>query len=395
MFKKLEKCLCCTNSNLFTILDLNRQPPANSYHKEGVALSDYELRLMGCDTCWHTQLSVAVDPSELFKHYLYVSGGGSTIRSYFDSFADLYSNRLPIGRCLDIACNDGTQLNSFKKHGWDTWGIDPATNLINIAADNGHKVVCDFWTTSVARSMPTFDLITAQNVFAHTAEVDEFLQACKLVMTDSSVLVIQTSQAYMFDNNEFDTIYHEHISFFSISSMLALAERNGLYINSVYKVDIHGGSYVFELGKINNQDSSVKDQFALEQHRYNRTFLEDYSNKAMSCLQDLVDFITACKRQNKIVIGYGAAAKGMTVLNAGKIKLDFIVDDTLIKQGLLTPGMNIPIVANTELLSIEEDLVVIPLAWNFYNEIKSKVKGLRPDNNDLFVRYFPSFYTDN
>lgn len=394
VYQRLEKCLCCKNDKLFTVLDLNTQPPANSYHALDVTIDEYELKLMGCDNCWHTQLSIAVDPSELFKHYLYVSGGGKTIRDYFDSFADRYSNKLSAGRCLDIACNDGTQLNSLKRHGWETWGIDPAENLISIAADNGHNVVCDFWTTDVAKTMPMFDLIIAQNVFAHTAHVDEFLQACKLVMNDNTLLVIQTSQSNMLDNNEFDTIYHEHISFFSISSMLAVANRNGLSVNHVYKNPIHGGSYIFELGTVCNPSGSIQSLLHSEQHRYSRDFLKTYSANAMACLANLKTFVDACIANNEKVVGYGAAAKGMTVLNAGKINLSYIVDDTLIKQGLYTPGMNIPIVANTALLEDTENLVIIPLAWNFYSEIRDKVKAIRPYNTDTFVRYFPSFELD-
>ena len=394
VYQRLEKCLCCENDKLFTVLDLNTQPPANSYHALDVTVDEYELKLMGCDNCWHTQLSIAVDPSELFKHYLYVSGGGKTIRDYFDSFATAYSKKLPIGRCLDIACNDGTQLDSFKRLGWETWGVDPAENLITLAADNAHKAICDFWTTDVAKDMPIFDLITAQNVFAHTAYVDEFLQACKLVMNDKTMLVIQTSQANMLDNNEFDTVYHEHISFFSISSMLAIALRNGLYLNSVYKADIHGGSYVFELGLVDNSDSTVSTLLAAENHRYSKKFLETYSNNAMACLSNLKTFVDTCISANKKVVGYGAAAKGMTILNAGKIDLSYIVDDTLIKQGLYTPGRNIPIVANTVLADDNEDLVIIPLAWNFYTEIKNKVKTIRPNSDDTFVKYFPSFHIE-
>lgn len=395
MYQRLEKCLCCENDKLFTVLDLNTQPPANSYHALNVTIDEYELKLMGCDKCWHTQLSIAVDPSELFKHYLYVSGGGKTIRDYFDSFANKYSSKLTVGRCLDIACNDGTQLDSFKRLGWETWGIDPAENLITLATDNGHSVVCDFWTTSVAKTMPTFDLITAQNVFAHTAKVDEFLQACKVVMTPDTLLVIQTSQANMLDNNEFDTIYHEHISFFSVSSMLAVARRNGLQVNSVYKADIHGGSYVFELSTVSNTDASVQTLLDSEKHRYNLEFLDNYSEKAINCLAALNSFVDTVTREGKTVVGYGAAAKGMTILNAGKIKLNYIVDDTLIKQGLYTPGMNIPIVSNTQIVNETKDLVIIPLAWNFYTEIKAKVRSLRPTNTDTFVKYFPRLNTEH
>lgn len=397
MYKKLSNCICCGNNNLFEILDLGAQPPANSFHHKDVELVSYELKLMGCDSCWHTQLSVAVDPAELFKNYLYVSGTSQTLKDYFDWFAKKYDikNNLDKPKVLDIACNDGTQLDSFNKLGWETWGVDPAENLNPISTEKGHNVICDFWNQRVASKLTTFDIIVAQNVFAHTADLTEFLQACKLVMSDNSTLVIQTSQANMFENNEFDTIYHEHISFFSTLSMKTVCERNGLFLNNVYKTDIHGTSYVFEIGKEQVFTDIVQTQIDEENYRYSKDFFANYRKSAAECLKDLKDFVSKQRQLGKKIIGYGAAAKGMTVLNAGNIELDFIIDDNPLKQGLLTPGMNIPVYSSEHLHYIDHPVIFIPLAWNFYDEIVKRVKVLRPDITDLFVRYFPTFDTIN
>lgn len=403
MYKRLDHCICCKNPNLYTILDLNQQPPANSFHQPDLELADYELKLMGCDICWHAQLSVAVDPAELFKHYLYVSGTSQTLIDYFEKFADHYSELLLSQRLelmdrrvmLDIACNDGSQLTAFAWRGWETWGVDPAENLVPRAREKGHQVVCGFWNQETAKQLPKFDLITAQNVFAHTADVDEFLEACKLVMHDKSMLVIQTSQAEMFDRNEFDTVYHEHISFFSTFSLLNIARRHGLYLNNVYVSDIHGGSYVFELALYQDRKDAVDSRLIEERHRYSREFYQQYQAQALGCLEALKGFVDQQRAAGRRVIGYGAAAKGMTVLNAGQITLDYIVDDNPLKQGLLTPGMNIPVQGSAVLAAEAEDLVIVPLAWNFYNEIRSKVLALRPNNSDSFVRYFPDLRVDN
>ena len=397
MYRAIDKCLCCGNSDLFVVLDLKTQPPANSFHHKDELPEEYELKLMGCNSCWHTQLSIAVDPSELFQHYLYVSGTSQTLKDYFDWFAKNYSSIEAVDnlRVLDIACNDGSQLDSFKHLGWSTWGVDPAKNLVPLAQAKGHTVICDFWNRKVAEQLPKFHLITAQNVFAHTADIDEFLQACKAVMQHDSKLVIQTSQAYMFDNNEFDTIYHEHISFFSTSSMKAVCERNGLSLNNVYITDIHGSSYVFEIGLEAESSNSVEQQLKKELHRYDINFYKQYNANALQCLEELKRFLDQQKKQGKTIIGYGAAAKGMTVLNAGNIVLDLIIDDNVLKQGLLTPGMNIPIYGSEHLHYIDHPVVFVPLAWNFYDEIVKRVKIARPDISDLFVRYFPRFDTIN
>ena len=386
-YKRLTKCLCCENTDLFVILDLQSQPPANSFHKPEEILPIYELKLMGCDNCWHTQLSIAVDPKELFSNYIYVSGTSQTLKEYFDWNADQCTNFVnKVGKVLDIACNDGTQLDSFKERGWLTYGVDPAKNLYSTSTEKGHEVICDFWNTTVASTLPKMDLITAQNVFAHTSEVDEFLQACKLVMHMGTVLLIQTSQANMFENNEFDTIYHEHISYFSVSSMKTLVERNGLYLNHVWKPNVHGMSYLFEIGKSPKESPNVKAELENEKFRHNRNFYIKYRANAMRCLSELKEYI---EHQTFKVIGYGAAAKGMTVLNAGGIKLDYIIDDNPLKQGLLCPGSNIP-VKDSSILDTEGNLIIIPLAWNFYNEIYDKIKYLRPASDDKFIKYFPN-----
>ena len=389
-YKRLTKCLCCENDKLFEILDLGKQPLANSFHTPEEKLEEYELKLMGCDQCWHTQLSIAVDPDLLFKNYLYTSGTSKTLKEYFEWFAESLGHyNSEESTVLDIACNDGTQLDYFKKNGWKTYGVDPATNLHPISTGKGHTVICDYWNRETAKKLPKFDLIVAQNVFAHTVDVEEFLLACKDAMANTTRLIIQTSQAEMFERNQFDAIYHEHISYFSISSMKKIVERLGLYLVRSWKPNVHGISYFFEITKTRPKDgaSNVFEELKKEKFKYNKRFYQDYKDSALKCLNDLKDYID--KNQGKKIIGYGAAAKGMTVINAGDIKLDYIVDDSPLKQGLLCPGSDIPIKSNDTLIKEPGDLIIVPLAWNFFDEIRNKVKFLRPKNKDTFVLYFP------
>lgn len=389
-YKKLTKCLCCGNDNLFEILDLGDQPLANSFHKPEEILEKYELKLNGCDKCWHTQLSIAVNPDLLFKNYLYTSGTSKTLREYFDWFADSMQHyNTGNVSVLDIACNDGSQLDAFKKRGWKTYGVDPAQNLHPISTEKGHQVICDYWSEKVASTLPKFDLIVAQNVFAHTTDIEKFLLACKSVMHNVSRLVIQTSQAEMFEKSQFDAIYHEHISYFSISSMKKIVERTGLYLVRSWKPNVHGVSYFFEISKVRPKDgtSNVFEELKKEKFKYNRKFYDDYRIKTMRCLDELKQYIA--NNQHRKIVGYGAAAKGMTVLNAAGISLSYIVDDSPLKQGLLCPGNNTPIMSNEVLKDEHMDLIIIPLAWNFFDEIRGKVKFLRPRYKDTFVLYFP------
>lgn len=391
MYKKLTSCVCCGSVNLFQILDLGEQPLANNFHDNTKSLPTFELKLMGCPSCFHTQLSIAIDPEILFKNYLYVSGTSHTLKEYFDETAERYDKQIKGKKVLDIACNDGSQLDSFKKLGWTTYGVDPATNLYPISTNKGHFVLNSFWNYEIASKMPKMPLIIAQNVLAHTSDPGTFLKLCAMAMDSNTKLIIQTSQADMFNNNEFDTIYHEHISFFNILSMQKLANNAGLFLNNHLKTPIHGNSYVFELGKDNNQ-SEETEKFISEQSKLiSKKTYERYALNVDNCVVDLFAGIKKLEKTGFKMIGYGAAAKGMTVLNYTNIKLDYIVDDNPLKQGLYCPGSNIPVYSSDVLVEEEKPLIIVPLAWNFFDEIKNRIKGHRPDKKDLFVRYFPKF----
>jgi SAM-dependent methyltransferase len=394
--KELKECLCCGSEKLKLVLDLNEQPLANSFKK--TAEEDeptFPLCLNICEDCTHLQLSHAVDPDLLFKNYLYVSGTSQTLRDYFDWFAKETLTYAPDAETvLDIACNDGSQLNSFKALGLKTYGVDPAENLHPLSSAN-HDVVCDYFTDKYAYhyGSKNLDIITAQNVFAHNSYPLEFLKQCKEIMHDASVLFIQTSQADMIRNNEFDTIYHEHLSFFNASSMSALAQRAGLYLIDIRKTPIHGNSYMFVFKKT-AEDTSKVDAVLAEERALGlqdmNTYLA-YADRASTIVEDLKQTIMHYRMLDYLIVGYGAAAKGNTLLNFGEIHLDYIIDDNPLKQGLYSPGMSAPVVPISMLDQYAETKVAfIPLAWNFFTEIRKNIKGKRDREGDVFIKYFPT-----
>jgi ubiquinone/menaquinone biosynthesis C-methylase UbiE len=399
---KNERCLSCDNKNLKVILDLGNQPLANNYHK-GEHQEEFPLMLNLCFDCYHLQLSHTVNPDLMFKHYLYVSGTTQTLRDYFDSFAVKTLEYFPEAKnILDIACNDGTQLDSYKKLNLNTYGIDPAENLFEISKSKGHDIICDYFNSNTIDKFGdnTFDIITAQNVFAHTKNTKDFLVSCKKIMNDKSILFIQTSQSNMVINNEFDTIYHEHLSFFNTNSMKILVERCGLILSDAFKTDIHGTSYVFVIAKTDylNKDG-VKKMIELEKEKKLYNILT-YPNYALKCYKSVIDLKSSLenfKSQGYILIGYGAAAKGNTLLNFGKINLDIIIDDNPLKQNLYTPGTNILIIGSEYLKQLKEEskVLFIPLAWNFYDEIVKRIKNKRNNDKDLFIKYFPELEIKN
>ena len=394
--KELQECLCCGSERLKLVLDLNEQPLANSFKR--TAEEDeptFPLRLNICEACTHLQLSHAVNPDLLFKNYLYVSGTSQTLRDYFDWFAKETLTYAPAAETvLDIACNDGSQLNSFKALGLKTYGVDPAENLHPLSSAN-HDVVCDYFTDkySYHYGSKNLDIITAQNVFAHNSYPLEFLKQCKEIMHDASVLFIQTSQADMIRNNEFDTLYHEHLSFFNASSMSALARRAGLHLVDIRKTPIHGNSYMFvfkkaaaDTGKI---DTVLAEERALGLQDMN-TYLA-YADLASTIVEDLKQTIMHYRTLDYLIVGYGAAAKGNTLLNFGEIHLDYIIDDNPLKQGLYSPGMSTPVVPIAKLDDYAETKVAfVPLAWNFFTEIRKNIKNKRDREGDVFIKYFPT-----
>jgi len=393
-YLSLDRCLCCDAGGLIPVLDLGAQPLANSYHDNKAPLPHFPLAINLCGKCFHAQQRVAVNPDLMFKQYSYVSGTSQTLRDYFDTFAKEVIGRIsgPTGKkVLDIACNDGSQLASFIKHGWRAWGVDPAENLVDRARATGAQVLCEYWTPEAAKKLgEKFDVIIAQNVFAHVADPYAFLQSSKLVMHEGSKLFIQTSQADMILNGEFDTIYHEHISFFSARSMQTLAHRAGLFVEDIFITPVHGGSYVFVLGT--NQDES-KAQARLDHEekegRYTAGFFHRFADKARAAVRELKEVLGKYAARGYTLIGFGAAAKGNTLLNFANITLEYIVDENPLKQNLYTPGMNIPIYAASRLTEQQGKVLVVPLAWNFFDEIYRKVKTLRPGHDDIFVTYFP------
>jgi hypothetical protein len=295
---------------------------------------------------------------------------------------------------LDIGCNDGTQLDYFKALGVTTYGIDPAENLHPRSSAN-HSVICDFFGPSAVTELKKvdYDIIVAQNVCAHNPDPYGFITSCAELMSNNTVLFVQTSQADMVLHNEFDTIYHEHVNFFNANSMSQLAQRAGLNLVDVVKTPIHGNSYIFVLSRSATNQNRVKNIIALEAAYglLNNDTYTRWESIVRSNMNQLIQTIDQYRYLGYTLVGYGAAAKGNTLLNFGNIKLDFIIDDNPLKQGKFTPGTGCAIVSVDHLSNFDADskLLFVPLAWNFFKEIKSKIQTARTNVNDRFLRYFP------
>jgi 2-polyprenyl-3-methyl-5-hydroxy-6-metoxy-1,4-benzoquinol methylase len=405
MIKQNTTCLACGSEHVHLALNLGDSPLANSYKDSADQLdARYPLAVNLCYECFHLQLSHTVDPAIIYKNYMYATGTNNTIHQYCEWFADFvreYNNYHSASTVLDIGCNDGTQLDYFAELGYKTYGIDPAENLHDRISSK-HTAVCDFFgPESVYKlKMPglvRYDIITAQNVFAHNPNPAEFLQAVEKLMHSETLLFIQTSQADMVLHNEFDTIYHEHINFFNALSMSKVAQRAGLYLVDVVKTPIHGNSYIFVLRNSDKRPCNVDNILAMERAAglYNSKTYQQWNSNVQNNVNKLINQINLYRNEGYHIVGYGAAAKGMTLLNFSGIELDFIIDDSPLKQGKFAPGTAIPIISIQKLSEIRDDekVLFIPLAWNFFDEIKERILNMRRINQDRFLRYFPEVTT--
>lgn len=396
-YKNINNCLCCGKSDLVVYFSLGSQPLANNYHT-GQSQPELPLDMTFCPHCCHSQLTISVDPHLMFDHYVYLSGTSQTLKAYFETFANdiltAWKSSCP-PRILEIACNDGTLLDMFRREGCEVQGVEPAKNLLSITSQKGIPVACKYWNQQTAEQFKNgYDIVVAVNVLPHVPDPYEFLLACKEALAPGGKVYIQTSHADIFSRFEFDTIYHEHVSYFTAKSFETLAKRAGLFVLNARKVSIHSSSFVFTLGVEDHASKSTTiKEMILEESRQGLYQLETYYNfgrHAKQMASDLSNIISTIQNQENKVIGYGAAAKGNTLLNYAEIDLKYIVDDNPMKRGLQTPGRNIPIEDPERLFQEPAPVAILVLAWNFFDEIQKRVIEHRGAANDWWIEYFPA-----
>lgn len=390
-YTEMSNCLACGSNDLEMFCSLGEQPLANNLKNTKEEPDElFPLDVNVCKNCYHSQLSIAVDRDVLYKHYLYVSGVSKTLAEEFDTVAELiFKDNIGAKRVLDVASNDGTFLKSFRKFNLELWGIDPAENLIKDCSINSDmNLIADYFPTTEKTSFfkfPKMDIITCFNVVAHVPDPLAMLKGCKDILSEDGTIYIQTSQKEMILNGEFDTIYHEHHSFFTINSMRNLAERAGLKLHWVSTRPVHGKSYLFALKHKSTHDNLINILMQAEEDLYNLNTYKLFNEKVQANKSRLVDIISTANKNGKKVIGYGAAAKGVVMCNFHKLPHDYIIDETPLKINKVIAGVNIPILPPSVLENEKNDLVIIVYAWNFFDEIRNKILKMRPNNNDLIV----------
>jgi hypothetical protein len=385
-------CRCCGSSDLAKYLDLGLMPLANNldFTSQAARSKDrFPLQVLFCRKCYLSQLSVVIDPRVMFSYYTYRSGINKGYIDHCKAMAFDLARKYRLAESsfhVDIAGNDGTLLKQFKQAiGLRVLNVDPATNLVAIAESEGIESLADFWSMELAaqisRSHGQADIITATNVFAHVNDIVGFMAAAKLLLKSDGVLVLEFP--YLVDlikSVEFDTIYFEHLSYFSVLPLKTLCERVGMRIISVEKQGIHGGTVrvaIVAESSSRRPNGSV-NYFTVAEKSLGVDAFEwyaGYSGKVSKIISDFSERLVKLKADGKKIAAFAASAKGNTLLNSACIStdiIDYIADETPEKIGKFSPGTGIPIVHKQALVKNRPDYVVI-LSWNFATEIIEKL----------------------
>jgi SAM-dependent methyltransferase len=381
-------CRSCDSTDLNVFLDLGNTPLADRLIKAD-ELNDEELRfplkVALCGECSLVQILETVDPKILFADdYPYYSSFSPFLLQHSKENAlDLMERRSLDNNSLviELASNDGYLLKNYVEAGVPVLGIDPADGPAQAANDIGVPTRCDFFTSELAAQLAAegqlADVIHGNNVLAHVADTNGFVAGIKTLLKPTGVAVIEAPYLKpLIDHCEFDTIYHEHLCYFSVTALDKLFRRHGLYLNEIKHLSIHGGSLRLYVEPQERVGDSVKSALR-EEHEIgmdSNAYFEDFSKRVNHVKTALTEMLTDLRKQGKTIAAYGAAAKGATLINhigIGTDLVDFVVDRNVHKQGKYMPGQKIPILAPEALLERQPDYVLL-LAWNFADEIREQ-----------------------
>jgi SAM-dependent methyltransferase len=388
-------CFACGRGALVPVMSFGEMPLANALLSEA-DLDRHEacfpLELVFCESCALLQITESVDPELLFGEYAYFSSYSTTM---LEHAAELVT-RLVRERGLDgdslameIASNDGYLLQHYVQAGVPVLGVDPARNVVEVAAQRGVETLCTFFGDDLARELAAggrrASVLHANNVLAHVPDVNGVVAGIAHVLAHDGVAVVETPYVRdLVERTEFDTVYHEHLFYYSLTALERLFARNGLRIVDVERLDIHGGSLRVLAVRVDSPEESRPAVRALLDEEEDlgiaaAGYFEDFAARVETLRRELWELLRGLKAQGDRIAAYGAAAKGTTLLNCFRIGpdvLDFVADRSAHKQGLYMPGVRLPIVAPEYLLEEMPDEVLL-LAWNFADEILSQQEEYR------------------
>ena len=400
-----KNCVLCNSVKIDKVFKLANTPLANSYPQNKKSKEEhYGLTLVLCKDCGHLQLKEIINPNILFKNYVYVSGTSKVLKKHFEDYANKIIKKFNLKKndgILDIACNDGTFLENFKnKKFTKVVGIEPANNLKKLNLKKKIDIKINFFSykfsNSIKKNYDNFKIITANNVCAHTPYLCDFFQGVKNLLAKKGVFIFEVS--YLVDvikKLQFDTIYHEHMSYHSISPLKKFLHNLDLEIIEFDRVKAQGGSiriYVGHKGEHKVNKYKIDSQIKYERNLglFKKNLFKKFFFKILKQKTILKKEIKIFKSKQLKIIGYGAPAKLTTfchLLNIGKQDIDYIIDDNKLKQNCYSPGKKIPIRSFPFALK-DKPKVIIVLAWNFFDSIVKKCKK-HFSSKVTYIKAFP------
>jgi len=397
------QCRFCDNTNVKRFLELGEMPLANAFLTEDevntIKEPKFPLDVFFCADCGLVQIDPVVPPQDIFKDYIYFSSTSDAVHKHAQYLAQSFKERFQLhdnSFIVEIASNDGCVLNYFKKLDMNILGVEPAENIAKVAVDSGIETYTDFFDEETAKNIKdkygNADVILARHVFAHVPEIHSFMRGLKLLLNTNGVIAIEAPYLVDFvEKVEFDTIYHEHLSYLSLRPMSKLFKKYGMEIFDVEHFDIHGGSLIYFISNEGTHEVSLKvGQYTENEIQKGFDGIDtyyDFAGKTSQIKTKLMDLLNQLKHDGNTIAAYGAPAKGNTLLNYCNIStdlIDYIVDKSKYKQDLYTPGTHIPVYSPERLLEDMPDYTLL-LAWNFADEILEQQKLYREKGGKFIV----------
>lgn len=396
-------CRMCRSNNLYKFLDLGFTPPADQFRRNDQMKEEeihYPLEVYMCDDCGLAQLTYVVSPEILYRNdYPYESSTTKTGHVHWQSFAKEVVDKFCLGKqdlVVDIGSNVGVLLEAFDKHGVTVQGVDPAANIVMLAQKRGIDTICDFFNSEsvdkIVKEKGNASLITGTNVFAHIDDLHLLMSNVKKLLKKKGVFIFEAPYFMnLIKKLEYDTIYHEHLSYLSVRPLIKFFAQHNMEIFDIQLADIHGGSFRVYISENGNYPVSEIARNLLEEEKamglYSHATLNKFSDHVKRNREELTWLLHSLKREGKRIVGVSAPAKGMTLLNYCRIGndwLDVVSEKSTLKIGRYTPGMHIPVVPDDYLLEKQPDYALL-LAWNFAEEIMKNLDGYRKRGGKFII----------
>lgn len=383
--ERLEHCRACLAPQPYLFLAMGNHPPANMFVRPAEVdelQPSFSLNTQACLHCGLIQIADQI-PEDFFRHYLYVPSGATTMHHHFGELAETLKQHADGGLIVDIGCNDGLLLKACNDLGCSTLGIDPAANLAEMANAQGVEVHVAYFDPPTAKALRSdrgaAKVIVTTNTFNHIGDLHRFMSGVVELLDEDGMFVVEVPWAKeLLARNEFDTVYQEHVSEFSLLSMVRLGHFFDLEVIDVRRLPIHGGSMRVFFRRMSKTIAApaVQEMLAeeLEAGMLEAKTYDDFTDRVEEVRRDLVEMLRDLKSQGLKIAGYGAPAKGNTLLNyfgVGPEDLDFLVDRNPLKQGLFSPGMKIEVRSPSAIETERPDILMV-LAWNFFDEIREQ-----------------------